>query len=68
MPRSPQAITVLDISDKGDIGVWALAGKAFRDRIDIRDLPASLNSAQKRIERLDKAALPSVHWQSDPKN
>ncbi|MEX5728711.1 hypothetical protein Ga0609869_002064 [Rhodovulum iodosum] len=61
--RSDQAITVLDITQQGDIGVWALSGPAFDKRVEIGDLPAALRSKSRVIDRLDKAPLPDVRWQ-----
>lgn len=62
--RRTAAITVLDITQASEISVWGLAGPDFEERIDIRDLPARLDTGPRVIIRLDKVTLPNVRWQA----
>lgn len=62
--RSEAAITMLDISDAGEIAVWALSGPEFDRLLNIRDLPAEVRTKHRVIDRLDRAPLPYVQWDS----
>lgn len=60
--RSAQAITVLDIDQTGEIAAWALIGPQFDTPLAIDDLPDTLATPHRLIDRLDRVALPGVSW------
>lgn len=57
---SAHAITVLDISETGEIVLSARTGEKFEEVLDIERLPASITTRHRVIERLDRAMLDDV--------
>ena len=60
--KSVPALTVLDISDDGQIAVSALTGPDFTEAMGNDALPSSIETPYRVIERLDLAGIPGLEW------
>lgn len=63
--RSDPAITVLEISDGGEVAVSALSAPTFSNPVQLGNLPRRIASPMRVIERLDIMPSESVTWRAD---
>ena len=62
--KSDLAITLLEITSDGAILVSAVKGPRFSDPVTLSDLPKSIRSSLRVIERLDISPTETVMWQN----
>jgi hypothetical protein len=63
--RSERAITLLEISETGEIAVSAITGPDFDEPLDIGALPRMIRTDQRTIERLDLSPVSNLRWRKD---